>query len=91
MWKHAENSSDTRPAEIDETSSRAYVYVRKNIVFVQGSGEGEETIPDHYEWEEMKIPRQMWEVCRNVFDHSAALDDVYDALAELAEMIIGEE
>lgn len=88
MWKHAENSGYARPAEVDATSSRSYVYVRKNIVFVQGTGEGDEATPDHYEWDEMKIPKEDWAVYEKVIGHDTALDDVYAALTELAEMIV---
>jgi hypothetical protein len=38
----------------------------------------------------MKIPREMWEVCEKVMGHGTALDDVYDALTELAEIIVEE-
>ena len=89
MWYEVENGSVARPADVDSTSSRAYVYVRRNIVFIEEVRGGDEIIsPAHYRWEEMKIPREMWEVCRKVFAHDDALDDVYAALTELADMIV---
>ena len=90
MWYEASNGNLARPGEVDTVSSRTHVYVRRNIVLVP-EVIGDEPIPAHYQWEEMKIPREMWEVCEKVFGHDSALDDVYSALVELAEMIVGEE
>lgn len=89
MWYEVENGNLARPSDIDTTSSRAYVYVRRNITVVEEVvEEGEVVTPAHYKWEEMKIPREMWEVCEKVMGHDTALDDVYEALTELAEMIV---
>ena len=91
MWYRNENGGYARPSDVDTTSSKVYVYVRRNIVFVEEVKDGDEIItPAHYEWEEMKIPREMWEVCEKVMGHDTALDDVYEALTELAEMIVEE-
>lgn len=86
MWYENENAEPVRPGEIDTTSSRVYVYVRKDIVPV---AEGD-LLPAHYRWREMKIPKEIWEICEQTFSHEAALDDVYAALTELAGMIVGE-
>ena len=83
MWYEAENGENIRPADVDETSSRAYVYVRKNFELIPET----EEFPAHYRWEETKIPKEMWEISKSVFEHTVALNDVYDALAELAEII----
>lgn len=89
MWYEVENGNLTRPSDVDTTSSHVYVYVRRNITLVEEVKDGEEIVtPSHYRWEEMKIPREMWEVCSKVMSHDSALNDVYDALAELAEMIV---
>ena len=89
MWYEVDNGDLTRPSDIDTTSSRAYVYVRRNITVVNEVRENDEVItPAHYHWEEMKIPREMWEVSSKVMGHDTALDDVYAALTELAEMIV---
>ena len=92
MWYEVENGDLTRPSDIDTTSSRAYVYVRSNFTVVEEVvEEGEVITPAHYKWKEMKIPREMWDVCAKVMGHDVALDDVYAALTELAELIVGEE
>ena len=90
MWYKSSNGSLDRPAEVDRTSSKVYVIVRKDFVEIPVSGEGEEIIPAHYEWQECLIKKEDWELFEKVIGHDSALDDVYDALAELAEMIVGE-
>lgn len=84
MWYKCENGSLDRPQDIDSTSSAVYVYVRKDITEVSA----EEDRPAHYEWMETKIPKEDWEVYEQVLGHGEALDDVYAALTELAEMIL---
>lgn len=88
MWYDVINSEAIRPAEVDTTSSRVYAYIRRNITLVDEVKDGETVIPAHYRWQELRIPREMWEVAEKVLGHDAALDDVYDALAELAEMLV---
>lgn len=87
MWYEVENGNRAMPSEVDTTSSRAYVYVRKDITLVDDMSEDPEH-PAHYRWMEMKIPREMWEVTQKALSHESALDDVYAALTELAEMIL---
>ena len=85
MWYHNENGSLDKPAAIDTTSSKIFVYVRRN--FNQVEAQGEEN-PAHWEWEEAQISKDALVIYQ---EHNEALDDVYAALAELAELIVGEE
>ena len=86
MWYKCENGSLDCPQDIDSTSSAVYVYVRKDIMAVPEA----EDRPAHYKWMETKIRKEDWEVYEQVLGHGEALDDVYAALTELAEMIVGE-
>lgn len=92
MWYKSENGSMTKPDAVDKASSANYVYVRKDFVEVAESGkEGDAGHrPAHWEWMECKIPKADWDVYEKVIGHDEALDDVYAALTELAEMIVGE-
>lgn len=87
MWYDNENGSLDRPDELDTTSSKAYVYIRKDFVEVPEKVVEEDIIPAHYRWKETKISKEDWEIYAKVLDHDGALDDVYEALTELAEMI----
>lgn len=87
MWREVENATLARPKEVDTESSRAYVYIRRNITLVDESKNGENVVPQHYRWEETKVPRDTWDVCSQVMEHDTALNDVYAALTELAGII----
>lgn len=92
MWYKCQNGSvDVKPAALDKESSKKYVYVRKDFTEIPASGEEGFEIPAHWEWMEMKIPKDDWNVYEHVLEHDAALDDVYAALTELADIIAGEE
>ena len=80
-----ENGDAVRPSEVDQTSSNEYIYVRRSIEYVESVGEGDDERPAHYQWEETRIPKDAWEIFLQTEDNRAALDDVYDALIELAE------
>lgn len=86
MWYDVENGADERPAELDTTSSRRYVYQRRKIERVPASGAGEELVPAHYRWEERKCTKEDWAV-QELLRQETALEDVYEALAELAGLL----
>ena len=87
MWYRNENGSVVKPAEIDNTSSELYVYVRKDFEEVAETEEN----PAHWTWMETKVRKEDWETYAKVMGHDSALDDVYAALTELAEIIAGED
>ena len=87
MWYRSENGDLTKPAEVDDTTSQVYVYVRKNFEQIPAT----EEIPTHWAWTETKVRKEDWQTYQIVMGHEMALDDVYAALTELAELIVGEE
>ena len=84
MWRKVSNGNADKPAQIDRDSSKKYVYIRKDFTFVAGDGEEN---PAHWEWQEAKLPKDLMIVYDKTTSHDEALDDVYAALAELAEII----
>ena len=84
MWHKSENSSMGKPAAIDTKSSCEYVYVRKDFVHVDATDDRQA----HWEYMEARIPKKDWELFVELSNHSEALDDVYAALTELAELIV---
>jgi hypothetical protein len=86
MWYEVANGADERPAELDTSSSRRYVYERRSIQRVPASGEGGEAVSAHYRWEERKWTKEDWAV-EQEREHASALEDVYAALAELAGLL----
>lgn len=86
MWYKNENGNSLKPAALDTESSRVYVYVRKNFELVAATDDH----PEHWQWQEQKIKHEDWAIYQQTIDNSTALDDVYAALTELAEIIAGE-
>lgn len=84
MWIKCEGTSE--PCSLDKASSKKYNYVRRNIVKMS---EADSEDPDIWQWEENKVLKSDWETYEQVIDHGTALDDVYAALTELAELIEG--
>ena len=84
-WYHVENATLIEPAEVDTLSSKKYNYLRKNITLIEGTLERS----THYEWDECKIEKSVWDLALGYINHEDALTDVYDALTELAGLIVG--
>ena len=91
MWYKVSNGSGVKPNTFDQESSKLYVYIRKEFELIPESGEKDQTVPEHWEWMETKIRKEDWELFSKVMGHDDALDDVYAALTELADIIAGEE
>lgn len=87
MWRKNSNGDSVKPEAVDRDSSRKYIYVRKDFILVEAT----EEIPAHWEWMEAKIPKDALAIWDQTTAHETALDDVYAALTELAEIIAGEE
>ncbi len=89
MWNKRENYENVKPSRIEQTAT--CVLIRRNITFVEEHTEGEEIIvPAHYAWEELSISHDVWSVCKKILGYDEALDDIYAALTELAEIITEE-
>lgn len=61
-WKRCTNSDNTKPAELDTTSSKAFVYVRKNFEEVPSLDENGEQTGTHWEFDETEIPKEDWAI-----------------------------
>lgn len=80
MWYKAE--SITEPKLVDTTSSKKWVYVRKNITtktVIDDFG-NEYTI---YVFDEQKIPKEDYTIYLGETNNSSRLDDIEEVLAEL--------
>lgn len=84
MWYKNENGSLSKPSALDTETSKVYAFIRKDFEQVEAT----EDIPVHWQWMEMKISKDALAIYQ---EHNDALDDVYAALTELAELIVGEE
>ena len=84
-WQEGYKQCDEKPAEVDTTSSKKWVYVRKNIHFVKG----DDIVVDHWEFLERKIDKEDWDIFCDVQKQEITIDDIIDGMIELAGLITG--
>ncbi len=83
MWKKVENGEDMRPIEVDDASSRVYVYVRRNIERVDET----EDRSAHYVWDELTVPKDVWEIWEQTETNADAIEEIAGISAESADMV----
>ena len=49
-WYRSSNSNSVKPADVDDTSSKVYVYVRKDFELIPETEENDQVIPEHWEY-----------------------------------------
>lgn len=80
IWYDGESS--VYPALVDTTSSKKWVYVRRNIE--EHEREDDEGIKEKfYSYEEMKVPKDIYDIFRNERDNSDRLNDIEEVLTEI--------
>lgn len=79
MWYKAE--STFCPNLIDDTLSKKWVYVRRNIV--ENEREIDGIKEKFYSYEEMKVPKDVYDIFRNERDNSDRLNDIEEVLTEI--------
>lgn len=85
MWVRSENGDGIRPPEVDDTSSKQYVYVRRNLALVEGTDE----VPEHWEWDELRVPRDSWESWEQSDMNAEAMADLSGLASDIAETLDG--
>ena len=72
-WYYAEGRD--RPLVTDETSSKKWVYVRRNIEEFEREDETDPAIKEKfYKWEEMKIRKEDYPIYQLEVQNAASLD-----------------
>lgn len=81
MWYKSESTA--RPELIDTTSSKVYVYVRKNIEEVERQDEqtGETYIV--YVYDETKIPKDVYVIFENQMLADSRIADIEEVITEI--------
>lgn len=80
MWYKAQGNEI--PSTIDDTSSRIYVYVRKNINAEQRTNENGDIETIHV-WDEAKIPKEIFDIFKAQADSEVRIADIEDTLADM--------
>ncbi len=75
MWYQSE--SNIKPTRIDDTSSKVYTYVRRNITETQRE---DETV---YTYDECKIPKEVYGIFESQAEADSRLADVEATIAEI--------
>lgn len=60
-WHTSENGSNIKPPAIDDTSSKAYIIVRKQFEEVPTYDEDHQEIGTHWRYQELFVPRENYE------------------------------
>jgi len=76
-WKWSENSTSEKPLAIDDVSSAASVFVRKNFVKVPAHEDPENPeieVPEHWKYEEEIVSRAEWPAYYSALENAANID-----------------
>ena len=81
MWYKSE--STTKPEIVDSTSSKIYVYVRKNIQEIEREDEqiGNKYIV--YVYDETKIPKDVYSIFENQMIADTRIADIEEVITEI--------
>lgn len=80
MWNKSE--SKDKPSTIETNISKKYVYVRRNIREIERE-DMEGNKETFYEYEEMKIPKDVYGIIEAQSEQNSRLDDIEEVLVEL--------
>lgn len=79
-WYNGE--STIRPVLIDDSSSKVWVYVRRNVE--EHERENEQGIKEtFYSYEEQKVPKEVWGIFEKTVENDERIADVEEAITEL--------
>ena len=80
MWYKSESTA--YPELIDTTSSKVYVYVRKNVEEVEREDE-EGNKYTVYVYDEMKVPKEVYGIFENQILADSRLADIEEVITEI--------
>ena len=81
MWYKSE--STTRPEIVDSTSSKVYVYVRKNIEEVEREDEQTGNTYIVYVYDETKIPKEVYSIFEGQMIADSRIADIEEVITEI--------
>lgn len=78
------SSSMTKPKTIDDTISKKWVYVRRNIVEYERENEFNSDIKEKfYSFEEIKIPKDVYSIFEFEKSNSDRLNNIEETIVEM--------
>jgi hypothetical protein len=77
------STSTKMPTNVDDSTSKKWVYVRRNIEKVEQENVFTHETETYYSFEETKIPKEVYMVFEAEKSNSERLNDIEEALVEL--------
>lgn len=81
IWYDGESS--VYPALVDSTSSKKWVYVRRNVEEHEREDETTGIKETFYSYEEQKVPKEVWGIFEKTVENDERIADVEEAITEL--------
>jgi hypothetical protein len=89
-WRTVKSSASTKPDTIDTTSSKAVVYVRKDIQRITVKEPGTSVSVEMWEYKELIFPKDIWnEIGELVVENSIREDDHSSSIENLESLTLG--
>ena len=85
MSKWYNGESTVNPALIDDTSSKKWVYVRRNVEQHERESEITGETETYYTFEEQKIDKSVYDIFKSNNENSERITDIELALTEIYE------
>lgn len=82
-WIKSSNSNSTKPSALDTTTSRKFVYIRKDFEEKPSYDQEGEQTGTHWEYLENKIPKEDWETYQQVMENTSSIATLEDAICDL--------
>ena len=86
MWYKNQNGDSVKPEAVDSASSKRWAYIRKDFLLVEAT----EEMPEHWEWQEMKIPKEALAIYEQTVGNTEGVDMLTECVLEMSEIIYGE-
>lgn len=88
-WRTVKSSASTKPDTIDTTSSKAVVYVRKDIQRVTVKEPGTSVSVEMWEYKELIFPKDIWnEIGELAVENSIREDDHSSSIENLESLTL---
>lgn len=85
-WRISTNLNPTKPDAVQFDYNCDTVYVRRNFTKKEEQNDGRISIPEHWEYDEIKVPLETWEFMKTLIEHTGKINESQDAATEIASI-----
>lgn len=83
QWRVSANGDANKPDAVQFDYGCGTVFVRRNFTKKKKT-EGDMPTPEHWEYDEIKVPLDTWEFMKTLMEHTEEITESQDASTELA-------